>query len=191
MKGLACMAIVVVASCCSAGALAEKAGDAGRIVAYLAELARNRQFLEQWVARETAGEPALAAVSADAMKGHRYDELGRRLAPVIDSRLSDADAAQCIAFIGSPTADKALDAMEIAQGDTRKLMAGLSTREGEQVLAFLDASCVKTVIAAMGSPEGQKVVEEYGKHLMCDHIARTAPDGLPNMHAHGACLAYR
>jgi hypothetical protein len=181
----------VLAVCGIAGARAAQSGDAGRIVAYLLELARNQQFLEQQIASETAGEPVLEALTREAMKGYRYEDLGRRLAPVLQGRLSDAQAGQCMAFIGSPTGRAALAAMHAAQGDTQKLMVRLSAPDRDRTLAFLDSSCVKTVVAAMASPEGQDVLNDYGRHLVCDHIARTAPGALPTMHAQGACRAFR
>lgn len=193
---LACAAMPAFAQAADTDAAATDAaatdvgGDPqmGRFVDYMMEMTQIQRTLDVTLKQRLAEDAEVAAMS----EGFRFDitPIAQAIAAGLESKITQEDLAECIAFIDSPEG-ASVQALSRSSDGLDAFTQRLETLPAEQhpkVLAFFNASCTARFTQYLGSDETQDRIRAITQVAVCDHLrAKGNKQALERLGASGYC----
>lgn len=161
-----------------------------RLVVYLFEVFHGKHALNQQIVEQTASEPKLRAVAEAAVAGFDTGALAARLEPLLSQALPAQRYEPCLAFIESEDGAAAMAASRKAASPSELLaqLQALPPQRQQALERFVSTECYAKTLAVISSEPGRRISAEYGKGLVCQHVAATRPELLDKLKQHGECL---
>lgn len=161
-----------------------------KLVVYLFEVFHGKHALNQQVVAQTASDPKLRAVAEAAVAGFDTGALAAKLEPLLSQALPAQQFEPCLRFIESEDGAAAMAASRKAasSNDLLAQLQALPPQRQQALERFVGTECYAKTLAVISSEPGRRISGEYGKALVCRHVADTHPELLDKLKQHGECL---
>ena len=192
----AALPALLCSSACFAdtSASAQQAAPSGpaKLVVFLFEAFHGKQALTRLVTDQTAGDPKLRAVAEAAVAGFDTAALAAQLEPMLSQALTPQQFEPCLAFVDSEDGAAVMAASRKAssQDDILAQLQALPPPRQKALERFVTTDCYAKTLTVIASEPARRISADYGKGLVCRHVANTRPELLDKLKQHGECLAF-